>query len=150
MIAVVQLVKSASVWDQRYPEAINGIQYGLVVLLGVENQDTFQDAQKIAEKISKLRVFPDSDGKMNLSLDQVGGSVLLVSQFTLVADLKGFNRPSFIHAAKEDRALPLYQKVQEIISEKGIPVQTGFFGENMGLELNLSGPVTIVLDTHDF
>jgi len=147
MIALLQRVSLAKVWPKDEPGKIAQIGPGLCILLGVAETDTENDANKIAEKITKLRIFSDSSGKMNLDIKAVNREVLLISQFTLIADLKGQNRPSFIKAAKEDQAKKLYQLVADGLAQGGIGLKTGFFGEYMEIDLKLDGPVTISLDS---
>ena len=144
MKAVVTRVTSASV---EIDGKINGaIETGFLVLLGVAPQDTLQEAHKLADKVCHLRVFEDENGKMNRDLAQVGGSLLVVSQFTLFADCKS-RRPSFMGAARPDVAIPLYEAFMARCRENGFPVEHGEFGADMKvLSLN-DGPVTILMDT---
>jgi D-tyrosyl-tRNA(Tyr) deacylase len=123
------------------------IGQGLLVLLGVDVNDSEKDADYMAEKIIGLRIFNDSDGKFNLSLEDVGGTVLLVSQFTLYGDCRKGRRPSFIAAARPEQAIPLYERVGALLREKGIAVATGVFGAHMDVELLNDGPVTLLLDS---
>ncbi|MBE6963875.1 MAG: D-tyrosyl-tRNA(Tyr) deacylase [Ruminococcaceae bacterium] len=144
MRAVVTRVKSASVTiDGR----VNGkIGTGFLVLLGVGPNDTEEVAVKLAEKICNLRVFEDENGKMNRSLEQAGGSVLVVSQFTLYADTSS-RRPGFSGAAKPDLAIPLYEKFMQHCRDRGFAVEHGEFGAEMQVESCNDGPVTILFDT---
>lgn len=144
MRAVVTRVTSASV---EIDGRINGtISHGFLVLLGVAPHDTEQTAVKLADKVCHLRVFEDENGKMNLDLQQVGGSLLVVSQFTLFADCKS-RRPGFTGAARPDVAIPLYERFMARCRENGFPVEHGEFGADMKvLSLN-DGPVTILMDT---
>jgi len=144
MRAVVTRVKSASVTiDKR----INGqIGQGFLVLLGVGPNDTHDTAVKLAEKICNLRVFEDENGKMNRSLDQVGGSLLVVSQFTLYADTSS-RRPGFSYAAKPDLAIPLYEDFMAHCRQRGFTVEHGEFGADMQVASVNDGPVTILFDT---
>lgn len=145
MRSVVQRVKNASVTvDQRL---VGEIGPGLLVLLGVEENDTDKDAIYMADKISKLRIFEDENGKMNLSVMDVGGSVLMVSQFTLLGDARGQNRPGFTKAAVPEEADRLYQVACQRLREKGVPVETGEFRTHMEVALLNDGPVTILLDS---
>ena len=128
---------------------ISKIGNGLVVFLGVGQNDEKAEATKLMEKISKLRIFEDENGKMNLSVKDVGGEVLLVSQFTLYADCKGGNRPSFVMAEKPERANALYLFVRDELSALQVPVKTGVFGADMKIEVLNDGPVTIVLDAKE-
>ena len=144
MRAVVTRVKSASVTIDGH---INGeIGQGFLVLLGVGPNDTHETAVKLAEKICNLRVFEDENGKMNRSLDQVGGSLLVVSQFTLYADTSS-RRPGFSGAAKPDLAIPLYEDFMAHCRERGFTVEHGEFGADMQVASVNDGPVTILYDT---
>jgi len=144
--AVIQRVKNASVTVSG--NRISEIDQGFLVLLGIENDDTQIDIDWLAGKIARLRVFGDSEGAMNLDLNDVEGAVLVVSQFTLHASTKKGNRPSFIKAARPEVAIPLYENfvkvLQTLVSKK---VQTGQFGAMMDVELVNDGPVTILIDT---
>ena len=126
---------------------------GFLVLLGVYNEDTEKESDFLVDKVAKLRVFEDADGKMNLSpvqLKDMGEEIeiMVVSQFTLCAECKGQNRPSFINAARPDKAIPLYERfVDGLISKYGLTVKTGEFGADMKVSLLNDGPVTIILDT---
>ena len=145
MRCVIQKVTRAEVTVAG--ETVGKIQDGYMVLLGAENGDTEDDARYCAEKIAGLRVFEDANDKMNLSLADVGGSVLLVSQFTLLADARHGRRPDFIQAARPEVAEPLCEQVKAMIEAKGIPVQTGRFRTHMEVSLLNDGPVTILLDS---
>ncbi|MBS4762290.1 D-tyrosyl-tRNA(Tyr) deacylase [Carnobacteriaceae bacterium zg-ZUI252] len=123
------------------------IENGYVLLVGIAETDTTKEADYLAKKIVNLRVFEDEDGKMNQNIQSVGGSILSVSQFTLFADTKKGNRPSFIKAAKPDIAIPLYHYFNDALRQYDIPVETGVFGANMQVSLVNDGPVTIILDT---
>lgn len=145
MRAVVQRVSRASV---TVDGAITGaIERGLLVLLGVGVDDDDADAQTMSEKIANLRIFPDEQGLMNRSVVDAGGGVLLVSQFTLHGDARKGRRPSFITAAREDLAKPLYERVGALLERTGLNVGYGIFGAHMDVELVNDGPVTILLDT---
>lgn len=148
MKAVVQRVTSASV---KVDGNITGqIDNGFLVLLGVTHEDEQAQAALLAKKISEMRIFTDENDKMNLSLKQVGGSVLAVSQFTLYADCSHGRRPSFINAAKADKANELYEYFCRCLKDNGIEnVQTGIFGADMKVSLLNDGPVTIILDTDE-
>ena len=145
MRVVVQRVKHASVTING---TVNGkINNGFLVLLGVQSTDSEQDVDYLVKKVTNLRIFSDENDKMNLSLKDVNGELLIVSQFTLYANCKEGNRPSFVEAAKPDIAIPLYEY---FVSEckKIIPVvETGIFGADMKVDLLNDGPVTIILDT---
>lgn len=146
MRTVIQRVNKASV-------SIDGvvkskINKGFLVLVGIENTDTQEDINWLAGKISRLRIFPDEKGAMNRSITEINGDILCISQFTLHAKTKKGNRPSFIHAAKADTAIPLYEKfIQQLSTEIGKAVKTGKFGAHMQIDLLNDGPVTIFIDT---
>jgi D-tyrosyl-tRNA(Tyr) deacylase len=145
MRSVVQRVLSASVEvDGRIVGAIDA---GMLVLLGVSNGDSEAQARWTARKIAKLRIFTDESGRMNRSVIDAGGSVLVVSQFTLCADTSEGNRPSFTGAAPPETARPLVDLTSELIQEHGVTVATGQFGASMLVRLENDGPITIVLDT---
>lgn len=147
MRAVVQRVKHARVTIK---DTISGqIEQGFMILLGVHEEDTLEDAQYLAKKIAQLRVFEDDDGKMNLSIQDISGAILSISQFTLYAQTKKGNRPSFIKAARPEIAKPLYEQFNTLLIEQGITVETGEFGADMAVELLNDGPVTIVYDTKE-
>lgn len=140
MRAVVQRVSSASVSVDG--ERVASIGAGLLVLLGVRRGDTASDADRIARKLLALRVFEDSEGRMNRSVADVGGEVLCVSQFTLYGDTRKGNRPSFVEAAPPEEALALYERVRE-----GLGALGGRFGARMAVELVNDGPVTLIVET---
>lgn len=144
MRAVVQRVKNAGVSIRG--EQKSGIQKGLLVFLGVEEEDTAADCDYICDKVLGLRIFEDSEGKMNLSVTDVGGEALLVSQFTLYGDARKGRRPSFIRAARPEKAVVLYERAAELLS-KSVPVQTGEFQADMEVSLVNDGPVTILLES---
>ena len=144
MKAVVTRVSSASVTIDGNVEG--AIEKGYLVLLGVGPDDTEAICDKLAEKICNLRVFKDENGKMNLNLEQVGGSLLVISQFTLYADTSS-RRPGFSGAAKPDKAIPLYERFMEKCREKGFTVEHGQFGADMKVASVNDGPVTLLLDT---
>lgn len=145
MKVVIQRVREASVSVEG--KLISKIGLGLLVLLGVAEGDTEEQAQKLAKKIADLRVMADREGKMNLPVKDVGGSILVVSQFTLLADTSRGNRPSFVGAAEPKRAKELYELFVKELAGLGIPVKTGEFGAYMGVSLVNDGPVTIVIDS---
>ncbi|MGB7367002.1 D-aminoacyl-tRNA deacylase, partial [Carnobacterium jeotgali] len=116
-------------------------------LVGIEEQDQQEDVDYLVRKISKMRIFEDSEGKMNLSIEDVGGEILSISQFTLYAETKKGNRPSFIKAAKPETAIPLYEALNTGLRETGLTVQTGGFGADMKVSLLNDGPVTIIIDS---
>lgn len=145
MRAVVQRVSRAAVAIDN--ECVGNIDAGVVVLLGVTHDDTPADAKWLAEKLVGLRIFNDADGKMNRDLSEVGGAMLIVSQFTLYGDCRKGKRPSFIAAAPPPIAIPLYEAFINGVKALGIPVATGRFGADMRVELVNDGPVTIVVDS---
>ena len=145
MRCVIQKVTRAEV--SVAGETVGKIEDGYMVLVGAEDGDTESDARYCAEKIAGLRVFEDQNDKMNLSLADVGGSVLLVSQFTLLADARHGRRPDFIRAARPEVAEPLCELVKAIIEQKGVHVETGRFRTHMQVSLVNDGPVTILLDS---
>lgn len=148
MRALVQRVKNASVTIDN--EVFSSIANGLLVFLGIEDADDENDIAWLAAKISRLRIFSDENGAMNLSVHDVDGDCLVVSQFTLHASTKKGNRPSFIKAAKPDVAIPLYEKfVQQLEKETGKKVATGSFGAMMDVKLINDGPVTIWIDSQN-
>ncbi len=145
MRAVLQRVSQAEV---RVGEQVIGrIGCGFVILLGVAKDDTEKDAAFLADKILALRIFADAQGKMNLALRQVGGELLVISQFTLLADTDSDRRPSFIRAAPPDEANRLYQHFLSLVRNEGVKVETGEFGAMMAVSLINDGPVTIILDS---
>ncbi len=146
MRTVVQRVKSASV--EINAKIHSSINCGLLVLVGVEDIDTLEDAIWLAKKIVNLRIFPDENGIMNLSVKDINGELLVISQFTLHALTKKGNRPSYVKAAKPELAIPIYEYfIEEITMELGKVVKSGIFGANMQIELINDGPVTIIIDT---
>ena len=146
MRAVIQRVSEASVVVE--DEKVANIQQGLLVLLGIEIEDTKEDADWLANKISALRILSDSEGKMNNSILDVDGDVIVVSQFTLHAKTKKGNRPSYIKSARPEQAIPLYDQFKKELSEViGKQVQSGEFGADMKVSLVNDGPVTIIIDS---
>lgn len=146
MKAVIQRVLRAEVKVEN--EIIAGIKTGLLVLLGIEHEDTNQDIEWLVSKIGNLRIFNDENDVMNLSIKEIVGEIIVVSQFTLHASTKKGNRPSYIRAAKSEIAIPIYEKfVKEMELELGKTVQTGKFGAHMLLDFINDGPVTIIIDT---
>ncbi|MFD2637597.1 D-aminoacyl-tRNA deacylase [Piscibacillus salipiscarius] len=147
MRAVIQRVTEGSV-------TVNGeikgkIDNGLVVLLGVTHEDTAKDLKFIADKVSNLRIFEDDQGKMNLSVKDVGGKVLSISQFTLYGDCRKGRRPNFMKAAKPDFANDMYEQFNELVREQDVDVETGVFQEYMQVSLMNDGPVTLILDSNE-
>lgn len=145
MRAVVQRVGRAQVTVG--DEVVGRIGTGFLVLLGVAVGDEAADADWLADKVAGLRVFEDEAGQMNLALSEVGGAVLAVSQFTLLADCRKGRRPSFVEAARPEAAVPLYERFVERLRSAGLPVETGRFRAHMEVELVNSGPVTLLLDS---
>jgi D-tyrosyl-tRNA(Tyr) deacylase len=146
MRAVIQRVQKAAVSiDKRISGSIN---QGLLVLLGIEDADTEEDINWLSAKIINLRIFNDPEGIMNLSLKEINGDLLLVSQFTLHGSTRKGNRPSYIRASKPTVAIPMYEKmIKKLESDLGKNIQTGVFGADMQVELVNDGPVTIIIDT---
>jgi len=144
---VIQRVTHASVTVDS--KIVGKIEKGFLVLIGIENDDTEKIADKMVLKMTGLRIFEDEAGKMNLSLKQVNGSLLLISQFTLYADFLKGNRPSFIGAGKPEMANCLYEYIIEKCKEQDLQVEQGIFGADMKVELLNDGPVTILLDSHE-
>ena len=145
MKIVIQRVSCASVRVERV--IVGQIQQGLMLLVGVEEGDDKSDAEWLAKKILDLRIFSESEGKMNLSVKDVNGDVLCISQFTLLAEYKKGNRPSFIKAARPEMAVDLFEYFKELIKNSGLKVEIGIFGADMKVELLNNGPVTIVMDS---
>lgn len=145
MKVVVQRAKNAKVLVEN--EVVGEIEYGLMILVGVTHGDSEEDIQYLADKIVNLRIFEDEEGKMNLSLLDVKGSILSVSQFTLYGDTRKGRRPSFINAAKPDIANTLYERLNEVIREKGVNVETGKFGAMMDVQFTNEGPVTLIIES---
>ncbi|RCH54976.1 D-tyrosyl-tRNA(Tyr) deacylase [Mucilaginibacter hurinus] len=148
MRAVLQRVLQA---DCKVDGTITGkIGKGFLVLLGIEHDDAVQDVDWLAAKIINMRVFSDDDGLMNKALSDIGGEILIISQFTLYAQTKKGNRPSFIRAAKPEKAVSLYEyMIAELTRLSGKPIATGIFGADMKISLINDGPVTIIMDTKD-
>lgn len=147
MRAVVQRVTSARV--EVGGEIVGGIEHGLAVLLGVAPGDTEADAAALAQKLVGLRIFRDGAGKMNLSVVDVGGGVLVISQFTLYGDARKGRRPSFVGAAPPEIAEPIVAAAVAALAQEGVPTATGRFGADMAVTLTNDGPVTIVLEIAD-
>jgi len=146
MRAVIQRVRKASVTIDN--KIYSQIERGLLVLVGIEDADTAEDSEWLSGKIVNLRVFNDDDGVMNVSVKDINGDILAVSQFTLHASTKKGNRPSYIKASKPEFAIPMYEKfIQQLSNDLGKTVGTGVFGADMKVELLNDGPVTIVIDT---
>jgi len=146
MRAVVQRVSKAQVAVEG--EMVSRISHGLLILLGVENEDSNEDVQWLSKKIANLRIFNDENGVMNRSLVQIDGEAIVVSQFTLHASTKKGNRPSYLKAAKPEKAIPVYERfISQVEMDIGKKVGTGVFGADMKVELLNDGPVTIIIDT---
>ena len=147
MRAVIQRVSKASVTVE--DKIVGQIGQGFLILLGIAHSDGEAEAAFLARKIAGLRVFEDGDGKMNLSLSEIGGAVLAVSQFTLYADTRKGRRPSFVDAARPEQAEPLYRRFCELLLAEGVPVEKGIFQATMQVALVNDGPVTILMDTSE-
>lgn len=148
MRAIVQRVKYSSVKYEKDEKIIkNTIDKGLQILIGITHDDTQKDVDYIVDKVTGLRIFEDENHKMNLSIEDISGDILLVSQFTLYGDARKGKRPSFSDAARPEIAIPLYEKTIEKIKSKGINCETGEFGADMEVTIINDGPVTIMLDS---
>ncbi|GMB07508.1 D-tyrosyl-tRNA(Tyr) deacylase [Thermolongibacillus altinsuensis] len=145
MRVVVQRAKNAKVVVDG--ETVGSIDFGLVLLVGITHTDTEEDAAFVAEKVANLRIFDDEEGKMNLSLLDVQGEILSVSQFTLYGDCRKGRRPNFMEAAKPDHALAIYEAFNEQLRQKGIRVATGKFGAMMDVQFTNVGPVTLIVES---
>ncbi len=145
MKVVIQRVSEAKV---KAEEKVAGeISNGLLLLIGIDEEDEKADAEWIVQKILNLRIFGDDEGKLNLSVKDISGEILCISQFTLIADYKKGNRPSFIKAAKPEKAIPLFEYFKTEISKSGLKTESGIFGADMKVSLLNDGPVTIVMDS---
>lgn len=147
MRAVIQRVSQAAVSINE--REVGRIDHGLLILLGFHETDTQTDVDYLIKKIAQMRIFEDEQGKMNLSIEDVKGALLSISQFTLFADTKKGNRPSFIAAARPETAIPLYEAFNEGLRQRGITVETGEFGADMAVSLVNDGPVTIIIDSQN-
>lgn len=145
MKAVIQRVSEAHVKVDN--EIVGAIKQGLLLLIGIDEEDQQTDASWLIQKILNLRIFGDEQGKLNLSVLDVSGEILCISQFTLIADYKKGNRPSFIKAAKPDKAIPLFEFFKTEISRSTLKTESGIFGADMKVSLLNNGPVTIVMDS---
>ncbi|HLQ97898.1 MAG TPA: D-aminoacyl-tRNA deacylase [Candidatus Dormibacteraeota bacterium] len=145
MRAVIQRARQASVVVKE--EVVGQIDNGLVILLGVTHEDTIEDANYLANKIAHLRIFEDEHGKMNVSLKDIGGEILSVSQFTLYGDTRKGRRPNFMAAAAPDHALEMYEQFNNLLRNMDIHVETGEFGAMMDVRFTNLGPVTLIIDS---
>ncbi|MBQ8351859.1 MAG: D-tyrosyl-tRNA(Tyr) deacylase [Clostridia bacterium] len=145
MIAVLQRIRHARVKADGVESG--SCEHGLLILLGVSVEDSMEDVRLLADKIPRLRIFCDEQGKMNISLLDVGGGALIVSNFTLLANYSHGNRPDYLAAARPEQAVPLYEAFVEAIRAQGIPVSCGVFGADMQIDMQADGPVTIVMDS---
>lgn len=145
MKIVVQRVKEANVKVDN--EIVGKISEGLMLLIGVDEDDDTNDADWLIKKIIDLRIFSDQEGKMNLSVKDISGEILCISQFTLISDYKKGNRPSYIKAAKQEKAIPLFEYFKQEIKKSGLKIESGIFGADMKVSLLNDGPVTLVFDS---
>ena len=145
MKIVIQRVSEANVKVEG--TIVGNISHGLLLLIGIDEEDTQSDADWLIQKVVNLRIFGDENGKLNLSVKDVEGDILCISQFTLIADYKKGNRPSFIKAAKPDVAIPLFEYFKEEMAKSGLKIESGIFGADMKVSLLNDGPVTIVMDS---
>lgn len=145
MKIVIQRVSNAQVEVES--KIVGAINKGLLLLIGIDENDNTEDADWLVQKIINLRVFGDDEGKLNLSVQDICGEILCISQFTLIADYKKGNRPSFIKAAKPDKAIPLFEYFKSEIAKSGLKTESGIFGADMKVSLLNDGPVTIVMDS---
>lgn len=145
MKIVIQRVSEARVKVDG--KTVGEIEKGLMLLVGIDENDEKADADWLVQKILNLRIFGDEDDKLNLSVKDISGEILCISQFTLIADYKKGNRPSFIKAAKPDKAVPLFDYIKEEIAKSGLKTESGIFGADMKVSLINDGPVTIVMDS---
>lgn len=145
MKIVIQRVSEANVKVEG--TIVGNISHGLLLLIGIDEEDEKNDADWLIQKVLNLRIFGDENGKLNLSVKDVEGEILCISQFTLIADYKKGNRPSFIKAAKPDVAIPLFEYFKEEMAKSGLKIESGIFGSDMKVSLLNDGPVTIVMDS---
>ena len=145
MRVVIQRVTEANVKVEG--EIVGEVKQGLMLLVGIQEEDTKTDVDWLVQKILNLRIFGDEEGKLNLSVQDIKGEILCISQFTLIADYKKGNRPSFIKAAKPDQAIPLFEYFKAEISKSGLKTEAGIFGADMKVSLLNDGPVTILMDS---
>lgn len=145
MKAVIQRVSEASVKVDG--NVVGEINIGFMLLIGIDENDAKTDAEWLVQKILNLRIFGDENDKLNLSIKDINGEILCISQFTLIADYKKGNRPSFIKAAKPDKAIPLFEYFKEELSKSDLKIESGIFGADMKVSLTNDGPATIVMDS---
>lgn len=145
MKAIIQRVKNSSVEVEG--EIVGKIEKGLMLLIGVDESDENTDADWLVKKVLDVRVFSDDEGKMNHSVRDINGEILCISQFTLIADYKKGNRPSYIKAAKPDKAIPLFEYFKDELRKSGLKIESGIFGADMKVALINDGPVTLVFDS---
>ena len=145
MKAVIQRVSEANVKVDN--QIVGAIEKGLMLLIGVDETDESSDADWLVKKIIDVRVFSDDDGKMNHSVKDIDGEILCISQFTLISDYKKGNRPSYIKAAKPDKAIPLFEYFKDELKNSGLKIESGIFGADMKVSLINDGPVTLVFDS---
>lgn len=145
MRVVIQRVSQSSVEVEH--QIVGKIDKGLMLLIGVDENDGIEDSEWLARKILDVRIFSDEAGKMNQSVKDINGEILCISQFTLISDYKKGNRPSFIKAAKPDKAIPLFEHVKEELKKSGLKIESGIFGADMKVSLTNDGPVTLVFDS---
>lgn len=145
MKVVIQRVSESSV--KVNGEIVGGIGRGLMLLIGIDENDSLADADWLVQKILNLRIFSDEEGKMNLSVTDIAGELLCISQFTLMAEYRKGNRPSFIRAARPDQAVPIFEYFKQEIAKSGLRTESGIFGADMKVSLVNDGPVTIVMDS---
>jgi len=148
MKVVIQRVLSSEVIVDG--NSVGKISEGLMILIGIEENDEKQDADWLVKKILNLRIFSDSEGKLNLCVKDVKGEILCISQFTLIADYKKGNRPSFVKAEKPNKAIPLFEYFKSELSKSGLKIESGIFGADMKVSLTNDGPVTIVMDSKTY
>lgn len=145
MRVVIQRVSQSSVEVEH--QTVGKIDKGLMLLIGVDENDGIEDSKWLARKILDVRIFSDEAGKMNQSVKDINGEILCISQFTLISDYKKGNRPSFIKAAKPDKAIPLFEQFKEELKKSGLKIESGIFGADMKVSLINDGPVTLVFDS---
>ncbi|AYB39196.1 D-aminoacyl-tRNA deacylase [Brevibacillus laterosporus] len=145
MRVVVQKAKASSVSVNG--DVIGKIERGLVLLVGITHEDTIKDVEFVADKVANLRIFEDEEGKMNYSVQETGGQILSISQFTLYGDCRKGRRPNFMAAARPEVAEPLYDQFNEVLRSKGLQVETGRFGAMMDVQIHNHGPVTLIVES---